>query len=334
MISTSDAEFHPRDPADKSWTETTFLPFVVPDADIFGNLYVLARPNRGVAASSIAISKGFCTQPYQMDFTDPQMHLTCPESFTDYTLENGLSVKSTGPTNYHFSYENVLGACSFDLTFEAIHEPFDPHDPAQNPLLVAEKKGGADTRRGTEWENGHFEVKGHVTGQLELRGNHYDVDSYEGMDHSWGPRLEVGTRSVSWISLNFGSDLAMHIASPLHFDKGEVIYDPPRFGFVSDHGEVHGIVDAKITAERVDLMGISNHIIVTDVRGKTWEFYGTAIAGYPWYSFNPSHTCFQTMYRYTGEGLVGYGEMGDIFGLDYLAEFQSRLGRGGQNAIV
>lgn len=327
MITKSDAEFHSRDPEDKSWTETTFLPFVVPEAGIFGNVYVLARPNRGVVASSIAISKGLCTQPYQMDFTDPQMHLTCPESFANYELENGLSVSSDGPTEYKFKYNNMLKACSFDLNFSAIHEPFDPHDADQNPLLEVEKAGGPDSRRGTEWENGHFEVKGHITGELELRGNVYKVDCYEGMDHSWGPRLEVGTRSVSWISLNFGPDLAMHLAVPMRFEGGELLYDPVRFGFVADHGEVYGVTETQISVERVDMMGVSNHIRVTDIRGKSYEFFGTAIAGYPWYSFNPSHTCFQTMYRYTGEGLVGYGEMGDIVGLDYLAEHVSRLGR-------
>ncbi len=326
MIRQADSEFHPRDPEDLSWTETTFLAFVVPDEAIFGGVYVLARPNRGVVLSSISVAKGLCTQPYEIDFTDPQMHLTCPESFTDYRLENGLSVASGGPRDYRFRYDNILGACSFDLRFSGSHEPFDPHDPAQNPLLEAERAGAPDRRRGSEWENGHFEVKGHVTGSVELRGHRFEVDCYEGMDHSWGPRPEVGTRSVSWVSLNFGPDLLMHLAVPLRFEHGEVLYDPIRFGYVADEGEVFGVVAAEIEAARVDMMGVSNRVHVTDVRGKEWTFYGSAIAGYPWYSFNPSHTCFQTMYRYTGEGLIGYGEMGDIFGLDYLADHVSRLG--------
>ena len=47
------ADCHARDPADRSWTETTFLPFFVPEPGIFGNLCVLARPNLGVALSSV-----------------------------------------------------------------------------------------------------------------------------------------------------------------------------------------------------------------------------------------------------------------------------------------
>ena len=101
MITDKDAEFHERDPSDLSWTETTFLPFGVPEAGIFGNAYVLARPNLGVVASSIIVSQGICNQPYQIDFTDPQMHLRCPPSFSKYALSNGLKVEATnGPRDY------------------------------------------------------------------------------------------------------------------------------------------------------------------------------------------------------------------------------------------
>lgn len=323
MILDTDNEFHDRDPDDPTWAETTFLPISVPQAGLFANAYVLARPNIGVAHSSVIMAKGFYTQPYQIDFTDSQMHLPCPPSFGNYALDNGLTVKSDSPRNYRMTYESKLGSAGFDLTFRALHDPFDPHDPNQNPLLEKEKAAAADGRRGDEWENGHFEVKGHVTGQLHLRGTTYDVDYYEGMDHSWGPRPELGRRSVSWISINFGEDLALHLAVPMRLVKGEVLYDPLRFGFVVDNGEVHGLVEGTVQAKRHELMPFSNHITATDVRGKTYEFFGTAIAGHPYYSFNPCHTCFQSLFRYTHGTRVGYGEMGDIFGLEYLAEHMS-----------
>ena len=328
MITYKDAEFHDRDPSDLSWTETTFLPFGVPEAGIFGNAYVLARPNLGVVASSIIVSQGICTQPYQIDFTDPQMHLRCPPSFSKYALSNGLKVEATnGPRDYHLQYENVLGACSFDLTFRGLHHPFDPHDPKENPLLKPGEHQPADPRLGTEWMNGHFEVKGHITGELELRGRSYKVDCYDGMDHSWGPRAEVGTRAVSWISLNFGDDLAFHLAVPMNIRNGEVTYDPLRFGFVADKGETFGLVEATVEATRVDLLPMTNHIRIKDVRGKEYEYFGSSVGGHPWHSFNPSHVCYQSLMRYQGGNRVGYGEFGDIFGLDYLAERMSRTGR-------
>lgn len=328
MITAADADFHPRDPNDRTWTETTFLPFTVPEEGIFGNAYVLARPNLGVCSSSIIVSKGLCRQPYEIDFTDPQMHLPCPKSFAKYELANGLTVDgSTEPANYHLTYKNVLGACSFDLHFRGIHHPFDPHDPKENPLLGEHKDKPLDPRIGAHWNNGHFEVKGHITGELEVRGKKYKVDCYDGMDHSWGPRAETGTRAVAWISVNFGDDLAFHLAVPMNLRNGEVTYDPLRFGFVADKGKTYGLVSAEIEATRVDMMPISNRIRTKDVRGQEWEFFGNVVGGHPWYSFNPSHTCFQVVMCYRWGGRVGYGEFGDIFGLDYLADRMSRLGR-------
>ena len=328
MITAKDADFHPCNPADLSWTETTFLPFGVPEAGIFGNAYVLARPNLGVVSAAIIVSQGFCRQPYEIDFTDPQMHLPCPASFSKYTLDNGLSVEAiNGARDYHLTYRNALGACSFDLHFRGLHRPFDPHDPTENPLLEAAKGDPHDPRIGIEWTNGHFEVKGHITGELELRGRRYEVDYYDGMDHSWGPRPQVGTRAVSWISVNFGDDLAFHLAVPMNIELGVVTFDALRFGFVMDHGQTFGLVEASVRATRVDLLATTNHIRCKDVRGREWEFFGSVVGGHPWHSFNPCHVCYQSLMRYHWGDRVGYGEFGDIFGLDYLAERMSRTGR-------
>ena len=326
MITDADSEFHPRDPQDRTWTETMFLPFVVPEEGIFGNIYVLARPNAGVATSSILIGQGFCPQPYEVDFTDPQVHLPCPESFSRFTLENGLSVDAPNPKHYDLSYENALGACSFDLSFRGMHDPFDPGDPDQNPLLEVDR-GTGDARHGDEWENGHYEAKGHITGELELRGRRYTVDCYDGMDRSWGPRTEVGTRSVAWISVNFGPQLAVHLAVLIDLRDGVVTYERLRFGFLVEHGEVHPVVDAQVSAEHTQRLAFRNHIVITDDRGKTYEFFGSAISSHPWYSFNPCHVAYQGVFRYHWGDTIGYGEMADIFGLDYLAERASRHGR-------
>ncbi len=325
MIVDQDADFHPRDPSDRTWTETTFLPFFIPEPGIFGNVYVLARPNVGVAISSILISEGLCLQPYEVDYTDAQMHLPCPTSFRKYTLDNGLSVEAVdGPSGYHFSYRSKLGSCEFDLDFKALHKPFDPQDPKENPLAEA---AAHDPRVGLAWANGHFEAKGHVTGSLTLRGRRYEVDCYEGMDHSWGPRPELGTRSVSWISVNFGPELAMHLAVPLDLEDGKVRYDKIRFGFAVENGQVHALTDARIDAERAQLVPTAIRIYATDVRGKQYEIHGSAVAGHPWYSFNPCHVSYQSVMRYRWGNLTGYGEVGDIFGLEYLAQKMSRSAR-------
>lgn len=330
MIEAHDCDFHHRDLDDWTWTETTALIFSVPEAGILGNAYVLARPNLGVALSSVCLVQGICRDASEIDFNDCQVHLPCPTSFTDFSLPNGLSVKvSNAPRDYHFRYEHVLGNCSFDLRFEALHHPFDMHDPAENALLSQADSVATLDERGDGWATGHFEVKGHITGELELRGKRYQVDCYEGMDHSWGPRRDVGTWAVSWISVNFGPELSMHLAVDMDIERGQVRYRDLRFGFVTENGQTRSLVLAEVEATRVDMLTVSNRIKVRDDRGQEWEFFGSAVAAHPWHAFNPRDVAYQSLHRYEYNGRVGYGEMADIFGLDYLSEHMSKHGRKG-----
>lgn len=324
MITPEDAEFHDRDPEDLDWTETHFMSFSVPEENLFGNIYVLARPSVGAAISDITIQKGIARFPHEMDFHDPQMHLPCPESLAKFTLRNGLSIESVrAPYDYHYSYEHALGNCSLDLQFTAVHEPFDCHDPKQNPMLGDATFDGL----GDQWLNGHYDVLGHITGELVVRGRRYEVDCYDGGDHSWGPRKEEGKRAVGWTAIAFGEDYGLHIVTALDLRNSQVFYDKFRFGYVVEDGETYGLTDATVEATRLDMIGLSNHVTAVDVRGKKHEFWGTAIAGHPQYTLNPCQAVYQSMYRYEHDGRVGYGEGADCFGLDYLAERLSSSGR-------
>ncbi|MCW2737950.1 hypothetical protein [Nocardioides sp.] len=324
MIIPEDSDFHERDTTDRTWAETTVLLFSVPEAGIIGNAYVLARPNLGVATSAVIIAQGFCRQPFEVDFTDPQVHQPCPDNFSNYTLPSGLSVEVTKPpVDYHFTYEHALGAASFDLTFTGLSQPFDIHDKNQNPLLADQMFDSL----GDQWKNGHFELLGHVQGELQLRGKTYKIDSFEGMDHSWGPRLEEGRRALSWMPIAFGEDLGMHIVTALDIVDGRVVYGDLRFGHVVDHGEVYGLVEARIEADHVDLIGVRNHVYARDVRGKEYDFYGTSLGGHPYHQFNPCSVAYQSLFRYDLNGRIGHGVGTDVYGLDFLADRMSRHGR-------
>ena len=324
MVKEEDAEFHARDPKDYDWAETRFISFSIPEEQLFGNVYVLARPNVGAVISDVTIQKGFSRFPYEMDFHDPQMHLPCPPSFRKFTLRNGLSVEAVRPPyELHYSYKHNGGNCSIEFDFTAVGEPFDCHDPKQNPLLG----DGTFSGLGDQWLNGHYDVLGHVKGELVLRGKRYTIDSYDGADHSWGPRKEEGVRAMGWTAAAFGPDYGLHTVFHLDLRNGEVLYDKLRFGYVVDGGETYGLVSAELTATRIDMIAVSNYIRAVDVRGKVHEMRGTAIAGHPQYTINPCQAVFQTLFRYEVNGRVGYGESADCFGLDYLAERMSALGR-------
>jgi len=333
MITSKDSEFHPVRRDNWRWTETTPLTFSIPEAGILGNLYIAARPNLGVALSSVGIVQGFRFNPFEVDFSDAQMHLPCPDNFVNYELASGLRVHATKPPReYHFQYEYKLGGCAFDLKFRGLHEPFDGNDPEQNPLLKTEKGHGYDERLGTQWGNpstdpedpsGHFELMGRTTGHLELRGRRYKVDCYDCVDHSWSSRAETSKRAVSWISAVFGEDYGIHMAVLLDVRNGKTIYESLRNGFVMEDGAVYGLVSATVEGYGVKFNPMNCHIVATDVRGKKHEVFGTAIAVHPWYNYNPSHVAFQSLMQWRSGNRIGYSEMADIFGLEFLAERHS-----------
>jgi hypothetical protein len=147
------------------------------------------------------------------------------------------------------------------------------------------------------------------------------------MDHSFGKRTEVSRRAVSFMSALFGQDYGIHPAVPLEVRNGETVYDGFRFGYVMESGRLFGITHASIESSGAYMQPMNCRAVATDTHGKTHELYVAAIAGHPWYSFNPSHVCFQSLMRWQRGDRAGYSEMGDIFGLEFLAERKSRHGR-------
>lgn len=331
MITAKDSEFHPVRRENWRWAETTPLSFSVPEAGILGNIYVAARPNLGVALSSVGIVQGFRFQPYEVDFSDAQMHLPCPDNYTDYELASGLRVKVLdAPRSYHFQYAYKLGGgCSLDLRFDGLHEPFDAADPSQNPLLKTDAGQRYDERLGTQWGNpssgddpsGHFELIGRIRGHLELRGRRYEVDCFDCVDHSWSTRTETSKRAVAWISAVFGEDYGLHMAMLLNSSGGHTVYESLRNGFAMRDGQAYGLVSATVEARHSHHCPMTCRIVATDVTGRRHEVTGTAIAVHPWYNYNPSHCAFQSLMKWqTPDGRTGYSEMADIYGLEYLAE--------------
>ena len=203
MIVPADAEFHPNS-GDPTWAETIGFWFAVPEQELYGNVYVLARPNVGATISSVNVVSGHCRHPFAVDHTDPQMHVPCPPSMADFTLTSGLHVDvPKPPTTYHFDYESASGACRFELTLDAVMPAWDPHDPAENPLLEADP-AHHDLGLGDAWSTGHLDFTGRVTGELELRGRRYPVASMGAMDRSWGPRAELGGSAISYLHVPYG----------------------------------------------------------------------------------------------------------------------------------
>ena len=330
MITRADYEFHENDRTDRTWTETIGGVFSVPEAGILSNVYVLARPNLGVVTSCVNVHQGLCRNPYEIDFHDPQVHLPCPTSFSNFRLDSGLRVSIDDDCNYHITYDSLDGNCEFDLQFRRIMDPWDMHDPETNPLLpdsgVVEE---SETGLGAGWSHGHFDLINQVTGKLKLRGQEYDVDCVEGMDHSWGPRPETGGHqvAVTWLHVTLGTEFGMHLAAALGLQDGRTTYGPLRFGYVVERGEITGIASAELTATQDSLIPVTTEIHAEDTRGREWSIRGTSLGGAPWYSWNPFTCSFSSLMEWDiGDRRRGHAMMTDVYGLEFLADRMSKHG--------
>ena len=315
MITADDFKFHARDQADPSWTETLFVIFSSPEEAISGNLYTLARPNLNICHSSIEIHRGMCFHPWQVHHNDAQMHLRCPERFEAFTLDNGLSFRALNARDSEFSYRSLDGKCQLELSYRAVCDPFDPHDPAQVPSLGGGKVEGYDG-----WNNGHMESTGHVTGELTLRGRRYAIDCVDGMNKSWGPRRDWGNKGASWIHVNLGGTHGAFLVFGLAFESKELRYTPFKYGFLAVDGVRRPIVSAEMIAKRSDMLVTRADVRFQDDRGTDYTARGTTVAAAPWYNFNPSSAAFQTLMRWESDHGVGYSHIADFTGHAFLSE--------------
>jgi len=314
MITADDYRFHERDASDDTWTETVFQIFSVPEYGISGNIYVLTRPNLGICHSSIEIHQGICLHPWQVHHNDSQMHLRCPDDFSDFTLANGLTFKAHSEREHEWHYESRDGVCTLDLTYSAICEPTDARDPAQVPQASASKVEGYGG-----WNNGHLEGKGRVRGKLRLRDKTFEIDCVEGVNKSWGPRNDWGNQGASWIHVDLGDGLSAFMIMGLSIEERKVRYGPLKYGYVLVGGERRPLLQAEMTATRTDMLVTSAKVSFEDDRGERYHAIGQTVAAGPWYNFNPSSAGYQCLMRWTSGDRVGHSHIADFVGQYYLS---------------
>lgn len=329
MITAADLDFHNKGSSEFNFAETMFLIFSVPEARISGNAYFLGRPNAGICLSSIYIHQGIVEHAGAADYSDAQMHVKCPEKLSDFRLSSGLAIKgSNAARDYHVRYEGTDGLCRFDLKFKGLMDPFDPLDPKQNPMLA---HFGGDTEAasgaGDSWSKGHYDLLGHIQGELELYGQRYRVDCVDGLDRSWGPRAEWNSAPVSWMHISLGTDLAFHLIMTLDVVNGQTTYTTFRFGYALVDGELSAVVDATVEAESVGMLGMHRIVRITDAKGRKWEITGGAIAAAPWHTAYAAFISYQSLYRWSMGSRVGFSNVTDVIGVTTLSKKLSRLGK-------
>ncbi|MCB1667493.1 MAG: hypothetical protein KDI24_03975 [Pseudomonadales bacterium] len=306
MITQDDIHFHTPPDADYLWTETNYFSFIIPEEGLLGSVYVVIRDGLGVMSQDVCIYSGLTDNRAEALYIDNHQHLPSPEKMTDITTPKGLSIKTTSPKDYRIDY---LG---FDDTevhfdFKGLMEPFDIHDPEQSPKATTNKESQVEGSGFGTGYGGHFDLTGHITGTLKLRGKEYQIDCVETMDHSWGPRPETHMPPIGWMHAHFGKNLAFHWIVGCDYQKPVGSQQSLAHGYVMEDGKAYGLTDVKMRTIRSGVITCTHEVEATDVRGKVWKFYGASEVGAPWVCY-VSTMLYIALMRWTmDDGRVGYG---------------------------
>lgn len=319
MIVATDIDFHEPAEPDPFWAETNWFAFCVPEARLVGAVYALSRKEIGCMSTEISVSGAMIDSRSELLYIDSRHHLPAVEKLSDFTTANNLSIKAHSPRDYSIRYEGY-DDFSLALDFEGLHEPWDIHDPSMNPLAHGTGTGGMGAAFG-----GHFEVSGHITGAMKLRGEEYAVDCVETMDHSWGHRPEVFMPTCGWSQAHFGRGLVIKWLNSFDLDAPTEEQQKLHYAYVMEDGKVYGVTAGTFLTQRFEGLLMGMEVSVTDVRGKTYEIRGLAETSLPLNVSAPSIFIGSNMrWSLAGDDRVGYGLAGDFISLQ---EMSRRHGR-------
>ena len=313
MIHAEDVRFHTPADVKYDWAETNFFSVYVPSANITAWVYTIARPGVGAFVADVEVIDRIGRISLDARYMDFQQHLPMPARLEDYTLPNGLSVKTSNePLDYRIDY---IGVDDTELHWmvRGLMKPFDIHDPSMDPLASHDPNASGF---GAAYAN-HFDMTVHVTGTMKVRGRSYDVDCVTTMDHSWGPRNERGLRSMGWINANFSKDLAFQ--SIWTFDPAEE--DQEQFalahGYALVDGKVRGLTGGTLRAERDDPFPTTYEAVLVDIDKREHLMRGSVVAQHPWACYSNSLAMFSTV-RWVYQGQIGHGLAQENWPLDRL----------------
>ncbi|WP_281783317.1 DUF7064 domain-containing protein [Sinimarinibacterium flocculans] len=324
MIGPEDADFHCPPDADYRWAETNIFSFLVPEEKLMACIYTVSRPVLGVMAADIVVYGALSSRRAECLYIDSQQHLPAPARLSSYRTANGLSVEAVRPPrDYRINYSGYDDT-ALHVDFRGLMEPFDIHDPDHSPRAVRDAHARVATSGFGAAYGGHFDLTGHVTGTLRLRGREYRVDCVETMDHSWGPRIEIGMPSMGWMHAHFGPDFAIHWINTWDMDAPPGEQHRLAHGYVMERGEVHGLTDLKMSVIHVDSVPVSIDVLATDCRGREFSLQGSAQAGAPWVCYT-SLWVYAAMMRWRlDDGRIGYGMAQETQSLQSLTRRQGR----------
>ncbi|MFQ5698032.1 MAG: hypothetical protein ACE5IL_07075 [Myxococcota bacterium] len=186
---------------------------------------------------------------------------------------------------------------------------FDLEHDAVGPMYGhARSQSESDRPAENQFASAHYEQHMHVTGQLEIDDERFEIDGYGLRDHSWGPRYWQAIDRYEWLTMNFGPDMGAMVSILSRDPGGE---STTRGGVIVRGDEVENITWAEIDAdyEENDLYHKKVRARVRTESGEELEFSGDVK------SFIPLRNRREGKVTHIGEGMtewrvgdrVGYG---------------------------
>lgn len=195
-----------------------------------------------------------------------------------------------------------------DLTWEGIAPPFNFKDA--EPAAVAEMLVSAGTKLGdlravSRVGSEHYEQAGRVTGVMKIDGVEHPVEGRGHRDHSWGVRDWSAPRAWTWLTSQFGDELAFNLSRVAI--KSVDIFN----GFVCRDGKNYPVRRAELRTEFEEDGTTQKSLAFSleDTSGKVIEVAGRVLTVIPLDLRSRGHATMvnEALAEYEWEGRKAYG---------------------------
>ncbi len=315
MIKQADIQFHTPPDADHQWGETYWLGLYVPEANLYGWVYMVFRAGTGAVMCDVELIDKKSRQMIDARYVDIQNHLRIPPSLESFTLANGVTFKAKSPSEYRLDYVGVHDT-EIHVDMKGIHEPYDIHDPNIDPMAQATTDAAVQhSGFGSAYAN-HFDLTMRVTGKVKVRGQEYPVNCLATQDHSWGPRAERGMRMMGYLNAHFADDHVVQTIWEFDASKPDGQQHVFKHGYAVKGGKLIGGVAGQLRVDHAGIFPKKVTLSMTDKDGTEHVCSAEPLAYNNWVPYGCCPTGHSMLAWTRADGTRGIGTLMEAYPLD------------------
>lgn len=305
MITDDDLKLHLPVPSRADWAETGFFNFYIPEANIFGFVYIVHRAGVGATVSDVEIVDRMGFTADDAVYIDLVNHNPLVDKAEDFRLETGLSYRATSIRDYVIDYR--AGGIDLHLECTSLMEPYDIHDPAMDPMAVADETAAIENSGFGTAYTAHFDMTVRMVGELGIAGKRHAIDCISTMDHSWGPRPENGFHPILWANAHFGDDYAVHGIFSVDRDAPVGEQHVFKHGYALVDGEVLGAKAGSVRTIRPGLFPGAMEMTIVDRNDREHSVSGSVLTHHPWVPYGNNLSPITMARWHASDGRRGIG---------------------------